>query len=102
VSLRKEWAKMQAVPVKDRADWIASAAGMEALEDVEYARREDSGIDIDDDDDTPAPRVRLICPKRPKGVRQNIIAEVARETGVSIWIVERAWKAFRRLEAKEV
>jgi hypothetical protein len=85
------------VPVAKRRAWVAAEhekrarGGDSFFEDVEDAMRLDQGID----DDRPPSRLLRIAVRRPWGLRPRVIADVAKELGVSARIVERAWKQFR-------
>lgn len=112
--VRRIWAKVQGVPVSDRKSWLGSAKGEEYLEDVDSALCEDQGTPWEDapwEDEVPGQfrrkkinRVVEIRPKRPKGLHNSIIKQVAKEETrrlgrrVSERMVLECWKEFRRFE----
>ncbi|MPY75293.1 MAG: hypothetical protein GEU87_13635 [Alphaproteobacteria bacterium] len=98
---REQWAKARAIPVGDRKTWVRSMAGADYLDDVRFAIQEDQGIDFVDDDRDPD-RVMRIAVKRPKNLRQKIIAAVALQCGIKEGAVSRYWKEFRRMEKDTV
>lgn len=99
----REWAKAEAVPVRDRAVWIRSQAGEDHREDVEYALREEQGTP----DDAEPSRLLSVKIARPKGPAKEILAAVAaaqstaRGRPISTATVQRCWTEYRSL-AKEL
>ena len=86
-AIREEWGKARAIPVAERKKWIGSFADKDHRDNVEMALDEERGTTV-----TPI-RVR-----RPKGVRKDIINQVADERGVSLRMVETCWKEYRALQ----
>jgi hypothetical protein len=78
----------------------------EALEDVEFARREMAGIDAADEAD--APRLVSFRVSRPYGKKALIIDEVAAwaterfSKRVTAGLVRSAWNILRQVEADDV
>lgn len=71
----------EAIPLDERADWIASYEGEDHRDDVEGVLREMQGIDAMSDQ-TPS-RLRTITVARPYGLRAEI------ERDVAAWATER-------------
>ena len=93
-----------------RSDYHDAAARVrgkdgEALEDVEYSRREMAGMAPEDPRD--APRLVTFRVQRPYAVRAKIIGEVAAWASsrfgrpISTRSVDRAWKLARSVERSE-
>lgn len=109
---QRQWGKAQSVPVGERRAWLegrvsVSWKGQELTyedyrEDVRSALQQDQGIDLESDDEPT--RVITVTPKRPKGLRKEIIWRVASEETerraieISERKVESYWKEFRRFE----
>jgi hypothetical protein len=62
--------------------------------DVDAALQAKLGIEGDER----PPRVFHITTKRPKGLRQKIIDEVASSRGLTTTMVNNCWKEYRRLK----
>ena len=87
VALRKEWKKVQEMPVAERKGWLKSYAYELHQEDIEFALEED-GLS----------RVHKVTPKRPKGPLKDIIQTVAQERGLSFEMVRKCHILFRKVE----
>lgn len=85
-----------------RASLREGAIDPDALDDVEFARREMGGVDAEDERD--GPRVIHFAVPRPYGLRAAILRGVAAwasekfEKPVSEGVVRSAWKMVRRVE----
>lgn len=98
----------------DRSDYHGAVAryrqsgfrDSDALEDIEYSRREMARMDADDENDAPS-GVRFEVP-RPYGLQQKIISEVATWASekfgkpVSEGVVSSAWAIARKVDAEDV
>jgi hypothetical protein len=97
---RNQWAKAEAIPVEDRAAWTKTQAFQEYLDDVRGALQEDQGIDLVDDDRDPALWLRIGY-KKPWGVRNKIVKQVADEFGIAettaLWYLKE-FRKFRKLQ----
>ena len=117
-NVRKVWDHAQSIPVNERHDWLASDefdGDPEDVDEVNYvdkvrnALQLDQGLEVAMDDDTsnldgyffdlnsdPEPsRIISISNKRPMGVRNEILASVAGECGLTIQQVDQCWRHFR-------
>ena len=94
----KEFEKLRAIPQAARAKWLKSEAYKTHVEDVEFALREQQGIDAWDDKQPS--RLLPVVAKRPKGLRGEIMMQLATERGVSVRLVESCWKEFRQIEKR--
>jgi len=98
--VRDQWRKAARIPISERSKWTRTQDYQDYLEDVRGAMQEDQGIDTVDDDRDPE-RLHVICPPRPKNLRQQIIRDVAVKHGVTERMVKRCWEEYRRFERQE-
>lgn len=89
----EEYRRVQASLRRRGTSWLRSEAGMQALADVEIARRERLGLS----DDEVLPAVNRISAPRPKRLRAEIIAQVALASNISPRRAEACWKEFRQM-----
>lgn len=111
-NLRRQYEKAQSIPPEDRKVWLRSEEGEDHLAEVDIALRRDQGLlrEVDDDavgeDDLgPEPdRVYSYRLRQPKGAREQIVREVAREESARRGIeikesaVRRYWTEFRKVQ----
>ena len=84
------WARARAVPISERPNFaksIHSGRGDPYLEDLEIARREDQGVDADDEQ-TPSQHLHVQA-ALPRGEVKRIVKEVADEWAISTDMVRR-------------
>jgi hypothetical protein len=97
--VRKEWEKIQIIPVPDRKAWLKSQTAKDYQDDVKWALREDHAKEKYDRRKTP--RGLHVSGKRPYGKKNSILRKVAREFkeyGVRESVVEKCWDEYRRFE----
>lgn len=97
--VEEEWARLHRVPVHRRKVWLQSEEAKLVFADIEIARRERLGLS----DDDPLPSTASFSVPRPKGLRREIISQVAvdetqaRGFSVTERLVEACWKEYRQL-----
>ena len=97
-NVSKEWLKAKDIPKDKRKKWLESEEGQDYLEDVNFALQTDQNLD---DEEEPT-RVLQIIPKRPKGHRKRIIAEVSQRYSISERMAETCWKKYRSFEKSDI
>lgn len=97
-SVLKEWAKAKEIPKDKRKKWLESEEGQNYIDDVHFALQTDQNLD---DQEEPS-RVLQIIPKRPKGHRRRIIAEVSQRYSISERMAETCWKKYRSFEKSDL
>lgn len=97
--VEEEWARLHRVPVPRRRAWLQSEEAGIVFADIEIARRERLGLS----DNDRLPSIASFSVPRPKGLRREIISQVAvdetqaRGFSVSERLVEACWKEYRQL-----
>ena len=97
-NVAREWAKAKDIPKEERKKWLGSEEGQNYLDDVNFALQTDQNLD---DEEEPT-RVLRIIPKRPKGHRKRIIAEVSQRYSISERMAETCWKKYRSFEKSDI
>lgn len=96
-------ARLDAIPVEKRADWLKTEEFFTHLSDVELERHFIAGSNPDHGK---ADRLIEIAPTRPQGVRAKIITRVSTELShqlgkrVSESFVRRCWEEFRAMRRR--
>lgn len=91
------WADAQRIPVPDRSKWHDSEDGDRHRSDVEV---ELHTLNKTEDEKGPPVRVTSIRKRPPRGVREQIIAAVAKEFALSEPQVDKLWQRYRKIETK--
>lgn len=100
----QQMATVNSTPIEDRSAYLQSSAFEQHQDDVEFARREMTGMAPDDP--ALAPVVVTLSAKRPKGPRAKILKEIAEATTqrlgkpITLRTIETAWKRYRSLRTR--
>ena len=99
--IRTLWKRAKDIPVKERGAWHSSEAFEDHVGDLEAWLHERVGTKVDavsGEFPRAAPRIVGLSAKPPKGTRQRIIDEVAKELALAKKSVDNLWQAYRRFE----
>lgn len=92
---------VQTIPVPQRKAWLESEAYAEHRADLEAWLHARAGTPFDDETANyagDAPRRVTVSTKPPRGTRQRIICQVAKENELTESAVDNLWQLYRRFE----
>ena len=89
------WDAAQRVPVANRRQWFEGDEGETHRADIETELHWLTGTN---DEANPPPRLMNVTAKPKRGTRKGIIAEIARQFGMTESAVDNLWQAYRRFE----